>query len=59
MNYYNDGFISFVKLELLFLLLAAVGEFGVQSADCCLLDVGTKFFFCCTIQDKFGVVYCL
>lgn len=58
-NYYHDAFISFVKLELLFLLLAVVGEFGVHSAGYCLLDLETKFFLCRAIQDEFGVVYCV
>jgi len=33
---YNDAFIHFVNLELRFLRLAVIAEFGVHSAGCCL-----------------------
>lgn len=59
MNGYNDALISFVKLELLFLLLAVVGEFGVHSAGYYLLDLETKSFLCHGLQDKFALVYCV
>lgn len=36
MNDYNDAFISFINVELLFLLLAVVRVLGVYAAGYCL-----------------------